>query len=112
MSRSSSTTRTRREFMPIRPSTGRDSFSTRAHVEHRTGDVTHLSHEVHAFRAALARTAVEGRASHNVASKPNSKTKRRCSGTLKGVFEEGQRKNRARDSKPSHTSGVPKPLPF
>src|SRR5882672_4240645 len=59
MSRSSSTTRTRREFMPIRPSTGRDSFSARAHMKPRTGDIAHLSHQVHAVRAALAGTAVE-----------------------------------------------------
>src|SRR6267142_3553241 len=110
MSRSSSTTRTRREFMPIRPSTGRDSFSTRAHVEHRTGDVTHLSHEVHAFRAALAGTAVNGRASHNVASTPNSNPRRRCSGTLKGVFEEAQRKHRARNSNPSDHSAITNPI--
>src|SRR5690348_6781795 len=52
MSRSSSTTRTRRGFMPIRPSAERDSFPARAHMEHRTGDVTHLSREVHAARDA------------------------------------------------------------
>src|SRR4029077_7374526 len=59
-------------------------------MEHRTGDVTHLSHEVHAARPAPARTAVDGPAPHSVSSTPISNPRRRCSwvlvGTLKGVL--------------------------
>jgi len=70
-------------------------------MEHRTGDVTHLSHEVHACpdgsRANGGRWAILTQFGFYAYFKSKETL---LVGTLKGVFEDAQQKHRIRNSDP------------